>query len=44
MAGLNSKKDGNCMTDRYINIFTDFGFKKVFGEEVNKDLLYRFPQ
>ena len=30
------------MTDRYINIFTDFGFKKVFGEEVNKDLLIDF--
>lgn len=23
---------------RYINPFTDFGFKKIFGEEVNKDL------
>jgi len=30
------------MTDRYINIFTDFGFKKIFGEEVNKDLLIDF--
>jgi predicted transposase/invertase (TIGR01784 family) len=30
------------MIDRYINIFTDFGFKKVFGEEVNKDLLIDF--
>lgn len=30
------------MTDRYVNIFTDFGFKKVFGEEVNKDLLIAF--
>ena len=30
------------MTDRYINIFTDFGFKKVFGEEINKDLLIAF--
>ena len=26
-------------TDRYINLFTDFGFKKLFGEEPNKDLL-----
>jgi len=28
------------MTDntRYINPFTDFGFKKTFGEEPNKDL------
>jgi len=30
------------MTDRYVNIFTDFGFKRVFGEEVNKDLLIDF--
>ena len=28
--------------DRYINLFTDFGFKKVFGEEPNKDLLISF--
>lgn len=28
--------------DRYINLFTDFGFKKVFGEELNKDLLISF--
>lgn len=27
---------------RYINPFTDFGFKKIFGEEVNKDLLMDF--
>jgi len=24
---------------KYINPFTDFGFKKIFGEEANKDLL-----
>ena len=30
------------MVDRYINIFTDFGFKKIFGEEINKDLLMDF--
>ncbi|MEM9829671.1 MAG: Rpn family recombination-promoting nuclease/putative transposase [Bacteroidota bacterium] len=30
------------MEDRYINPFTDFGFKKLFGEEVNKDLLIDF--
>ncbi len=29
-------------TDRYINLFTDFGFKKLFGEEPNKDLLIAF--
>ncbi|MDQ1265347.1 MAG: hypothetical protein QG635_497 [Bacteroidota bacterium] len=27
---------------KYINPFTDFGFKKLFGEEVNKDLLLDF--
>lgn len=26
----------------YINLFTDFGFKKIFGEEPNKDLLIAF--
>jgi len=34
------------MTDfeeRYINPFTDYGFKKLFGEEPNKDLLLDFP-
>ena len=25
--------------DRYINPYTDFGFKKLFGTEMNKDLL-----
>ncbi len=29
-------------TARYINLFTDFGFKKLFGEEPNKDLLISF--
>lgn len=28
--------------ERYINPFTDFGFKKIFGEEANKDLLLDF--
>jgi len=28
--------------ERYINLFTDFGFKKLFGEEPNKDLLIDF--
>lgn len=27
---------------RYINLTTDFGFKRVFGTEVNKDLLLSF--
>src|SRR3989339_1777886 len=30
------------MEDIYVNPFTDFGFKKLFGEEVNKDLLIDF--
>ena len=25
--------------ERYINPYTDFGFKKLFGTEMNKDLL-----
>ncbi len=32
------------MPDKYINPFTDFGFKKIFGEEANKDLLIDFIQ
>jgi predicted transposase YdaD len=28
--------------DRYLNPFTDFGFKKLFGTEANKDLLIDF--
>ena len=27
------------LTDKYVNIFTDFGFKKLFGTEINKDLV-----
>ena len=30
------------MREKYINPFTDFGFKKLFGEEANKDLLIDF--
>jgi len=30
------------LTDKYINPFTDYGFKKLFGEEVNKDILLDF--
>jgi len=29
-------------TPKFINPFTDFGFKKIFGEEPNKDLLMDF--
>lgn len=30
------------MSEKYINPFTDFGFKKLFGEEPNKELLLDF--
>ena len=30
------------MQDKYINPFTDFGFKKLFGEEPHKELLISF--
>ena len=30
------------MNEKYINPFTDFGFKKLFGTEFNKDLLIDF--
>ncbi len=28
--------------EKYVNPFTDFGFKKLFGTELNKDLLIDF--
>ncbi len=30
------------LEEKYINPFTDFGFKKLFGNEFNKDLLIDF--
>lgn len=30
------------MSERFINPFSDFGFKKLFGEENNKELLIDF--
>jgi predicted transposase/invertase (TIGR01784 family) len=30
------------MKERYINLFTDFGFKRLFGNEENKDILMDF--
>lgn len=30
------------LTEKYVNLFTDFGFKKLFGSEPNKDLLINF--
>ena len=32
----------NDFVEKYVNPFTDYGFKKLFGEEVNKDLLLDF--
>jgi len=36
------KKTETQEVGKYINPFTDFGFKKIFGEEANKDLLIDF--
>jgi len=30
------------MGEKYINPFTDFGFKRLFGEEMSKDILINF--
>ena len=30
------------MKERYVDVFTDFGFKKIFGEESSKDILKDF--
>ena len=30
------------LKDKYINPFTDFGFKRLFGSEFNKPLLIDF--
>lgn len=32
----------SAFTEKYINPFTDYGFKRLFGEELNKDLLLDF--
>ncbi len=40
MKEMYSKMDEN--REKYINPFTDFGFKRLFGEEPNKDLLLDF--
>jgi hypothetical protein len=34
--------DMNEFVEKYINPFTDYGFKRLFGEEPNKDLLLDF--
>ncbi|MBP7496215.1 MAG: PD-(D/E)XK nuclease family transposase [Bacteroidales bacterium] len=30
------------LTEKYVNPFTDYGFKRLFGEEMNKELLIDF--
>jgi hypothetical protein len=32
------------LQDKYINPFTDFGFKKIFGTEPNKALLIKYKK
>jgi predicted transposase/invertase (TIGR01784 family) len=43
---MEQEKNNNIMygklKDKYIDPFTDFGFKRLFGEECNKDLLLDF--
>ena len=34
--------DSRELKDKYVNPYTDFGFKKLFGTEMNKDLLISF--
>lgn len=36
------ERASRALQDKYINPFTDFGFKKLFGSEPNKDLLIDF--
>jgi hypothetical protein len=40
--GTNLKINSKNMKEKYVNPFTDFGFKKIFGDEANKDLLIDF--
>jgi predicted transposase/invertase (TIGR01784 family) len=40
--GTKASQGAETMESRYINPFTDFGFKKLFGEEGNKNLLVSF--
>ena len=34
--------DNRDFKDKYVSPYTDFGFKKLFGTEINKDLLISF--
>ena len=40
ICGRNNKD--SIMTEKYINPHTDFGFKRLFGSEFNKELLISF--
>ena len=42
MQGKNKRNMAQDMKEKYINPYTDFGFKKLFGTEMNKDLLISF--
>lgn len=42
MKQMSAKKVINDESARYINPLTDFGFKRIFGMEANKDLLINF--
>ena len=35
-------EEKNRLIDKYIDPFTDFGFKRLFGEDCNKELLLDF--
>lgn len=39
---MKSKQDTPIMKDRYVNFFTDFGFKRLFGSEPTKNCLIDF--
>lgn len=38
----NTRPRNMALIDKYIDLFTDFGFKKLFGTEPNKDLFIDF--
>ena len=45
-APVTKKQNAMCVrgiaTSKYINLYTDFAFKKIFGTEANKDILISF--
>ena len=41
-SGSSSDAKGAKPMSKFINLFTDFGFKKIFGQEENKKLLIGF--